>query len=175
MHLVHQLVTDLVEEEIHGALCASATYEVCALIHHLQRGYDLWRDCGDVGGGLVAVWVVVLCLGELTRSGCQRDWLRKQLRRTPLERLVVVFQQQHQADGLRRILESYSHFLTCYSDPAFRVNLETDVDTSETTPSAHPLYRQLRGNAEGLQDELVGFMLGQQGVWSDAFFRYLVL
>ncbi len=124
---------------------------------------------------LVACGALLLCLGELTRSGCQRDWLRKQLRRTPLERLVVVFQQQHQADGLRRILESYSHFLTCYSDPAFRVNLETDVDTSETTPSAHPLYRQLRGNAEGLQDELVGFMLGQQGVWSDAFFRYLVL
>ena len=89
--------------------------------------------------------------------------------------MLQVFQQHHQADGLRRILASYSHFLACYSDPAFRANLETDVDTSETTPAGHALYRQLRGNAEGLQDELVGVMLGQRGIWSDAFYRCLVL
>ncbi|MEE3369123.1 MAG: DUF294 nucleotidyltransferase-like domain-containing protein [Planctomycetota bacterium] len=124
---------------------------------------------------LVACGALLLSLGEMSRAGCQHDWLRKQLRCTPLERLVRVFQQYQQTEELQRILASYAHFLACYSDPAFRANLETGVGAREATPAAHPLYRELRGNAEGIQDELVRFMLRQHGVWSDAFFRCLIL
>ena len=124
---------------------------------------------------LVACGALLLSLGEVTRAGCQRDWLRTQLRSTPLERLVRLFQQYHQTDGLRRILASYAHFLTCYSNPTFRTDLETGVDSTDKTPAAHPLYRKLRANAEGIQDELVCFILRQHGIWSDAFFRYLIL
>ena len=124
---------------------------------------------------LVACGALLLSLGEMSRAGCQHDWLRNQLRCTPLQRLVRVFQQYQEVDGLQRILARYDHFLACYSAPAFRTDLKTGVGARETTPAAHPLYRELRGNAEGIQDDLVRFMLQRYGVWSDAFFRYLIL
>ena len=124
---------------------------------------------------LVACGALLLSLGEVTRVECQGDWLRKQLRCTPLERLICVFQQHGQTDALRRILTCYAEFFTCYGGTAFHADLETVVDLTEKTPTAHPLYRKMRENAEEIQDELVRFVLGQHGVWSDAFFRYLIL
>ena len=124
---------------------------------------------------LVSCGALLVSLGASTRAGQKEDWLRRQLRFTPLERLARVFQLHDQGGALSRILERYERFLDFYGNPSLRAELITPGGPPEGAPSDHPLYRSLRDNANQIQDELVRFVLARHGDWSDAFFRYLIL
>jgi hypothetical protein len=88
---------------------------------------------------------------------------------TPLERLGLVYEQNHD-HGFFRVIGFYNVFLSRLSDQKWRDNLNVGYDERYTRPE----FSEMKANSDALVAELIRFVFARRGQWSDRFFEYLL-
>lgn len=97
------------------------------------------------------------------------SFVRKHLALTPLERLGLVYKDNHDY-GFFRVIGLYNVFLSRVSDEDWRANLNVDYEHRYT----HPGFSEMKANSDALVAELLRFVFARRGQWSDRFFEYLI-
>jgi hypothetical protein len=119
---------------------------------------------------------LLMLLGECSRERQDKvTWLEKRLYLTPLERIALVY-SANQDTNFFRLAGFYDTFLGMLSKPDVRneLNGEQVQPGSYATRYQMRNYAILKANSDGLVAELIRFILGRRGVWSERFFEYLL-
>ncbi len=97
------------------------------------------------------------------------SFVRKHLALTPLERLGLVYESNHD-HGFFRVIGLYNVFLSRLSDEAWRAKLNVEYDQRYSLPE----FSEMKANSDALVAELLRFVFARRGQWSDRFFEYLL-
>ncbi len=97
------------------------------------------------------------------------SFVRQHLDLTPLERLGLVYKDNHDY-GFFRVVGPYNVFLSRVSDEAWRARLNVEYEHRYTRPE----FSELKANSDALVAELLRFVFARRGQWSDRFFEYLI-
>jgi hypothetical protein len=119
---------------------------------------------------------LLMLLGECSRERADKvTWLKNRLHLTPLERIALVY-AENQDTNFFRLAGYYNTFLAMLSDSGVRKELNGDQvkEGSYDTRYQMPCYATLKANSDGLVAELIRFILGRRGAWSERFFEYLI-
>jgi hypothetical protein len=128
---------------------------------------------------------LLMLLGEASK---ERDdkvfWLQQQLKRTPLERIAWVYEQNRDWN-FYKVLGPYNVFLSRLNQPEVRRGL--NFNPSDLTAPPHDSgensydrrysneeFSNLKANSDGLISELLRFVLARRGNWTERFFEYLI-
>jgi hypothetical protein len=119
---------------------------------------------------------LLMLLGQCSRERQDKvAWLKKHLTLTPLERIAVVY-SANQDTNFFRLAGFYDTFLGMLSKPEVRTELNRDQVQQGSYDARYQMrnYAILKANSDGLVAELIRFILGRRGVWSERFFEYLI-
>lgn len=119
---------------------------------------------------------LLMLLGECSREREDKvTWLKNRLNLTPLERIALAY-AENQDTNFFRLAGFYDTFLGMLSNPEVRneLNGEQVQPGSYATRYQMRNYAILKANSDGLVAELLRFILGRRGVWSERFFEYLL-
>jgi hypothetical protein len=119
---------------------------------------------------------LLMLLGECSRERADKvTWLKNRLNLTPLERIALVY-SANQDTNFFRLAGFYDTFLGMLNKPEVRneLNGEQVQPGSYATRYQMRNYAILKANSDGLVAELIRFILGRRGVWSERFFEYLL-
>jgi len=119
---------------------------------------------------------LLILLGECSREREDKvAWLKKRLTLTPLERIALVY-SANQDTNFFRLAGFYDTFLGMLSKPEVRNELDGDQVQLGSYDTRYEMrnYAILKANSDGLVAELIRFILGRRGVWSERFFEYLI-
>jgi hypothetical protein len=97
------------------------------------------------------------------------SFVRNHLALTPLERLGLVYKENHD-HGFFRLSGLYNVFLSRLSDEDWRTKLNVEYDHRYTLPE----FAEMKANSDALVAELIRFVFARRGQWSDRFFEYLI-
>lgn len=140
---------------------------------------------------LVMYGGLLMLLGECSRERENKvAWLTERLLLTPLERIALVYSENKDTNFFR-LAGFYDTFLGMLSQKEVRQEFEKstlgkiDPDQKEKGFTSHleiayedryksRNYAILKANSDGLVAELIRFILGRRGVWSERFFEYLI-
>ncbi len=119
---------------------------------------------------------LLILLGECSRERKEKvRWLRERLILTPLERIAWVY-SANQDTSFFRVADYYDTFLGMLSKPEERTEINGPHVQAGSYESRYSMrnYAILKANSDGLIAELLRFILGRRGVWSERFFEYLI-
>lgn len=119
---------------------------------------------------------LLMLLGECSRIRTDKvTWLKERLKLTPLERIALAYTENNDTNFFR-LAGFYNTFLEMLNRKEIReaLNGEHVKEGSYDTRYQNPEYSTLKANSDGLVAELVRFVLGRRGVWSERFFEYLI-
>ena len=119
---------------------------------------------------------LLMLLGECSRERQDKvSWLKKHLTLTPLERIAMVY-SANQDTNFFRLAGFYDTFLGMLNNPDVRTELNGDQVQPGSYDTRYQMrnYAILKANSDGLVAELIRFILGRRGVWSERFFEYLI-
>jgi hypothetical protein len=119
---------------------------------------------------------LLMLLGECSRERVDKvGWLKQRLTLTPLERIAWVY-SANQDTNFFRLAGFYDTFLGMLSKPEVR----NELNGEQVQPGSYATRYQMRNhailkaNSDGLVAELIRFILGRRGLWSERFFEYLL-
>jgi hypothetical protein len=124
---------------------------------------------------------VVMYAGLLALLGeCSKDredkvtWLRDRLMLTPLERLAWVYAANNDQSFFR-----VAGFYDCFLHLLNKRDVREELSIDPSGPSYARRYQlthfaALKANSDGLIAELMRFILGRRGSWTERFFEYLL-
>lgn len=124
---------------------------------------------------------LLMLLGEASKERQDKvSWLQKQLKKTPLERLAWVYEQNYDWN-FHRVIGSYNVFLSRLNDGEVRKALNFNPRDLTGNPD-HPYqdrytnleFVNLKANSDGLIAELLRFVFTRRGTWTERFFEYLI-
>ncbi len=119
---------------------------------------------------------LLMLLGECSRErGDKVAWLKKHLTLTPLERIALVYSVNEDTNFFR-LAGFYDTFLGMLSSADVRNELNGPQVQAGSYGNRYQMrnYAILKANSDGLVAELLRFILGRRGVWSERFFEYLI-
>ncbi len=119
---------------------------------------------------------LLMLLGECSREREDKvTWLENRLNLTPLERIALVY-SANQDTNFFRLAGFYDTFLGMLSKPEVRDELNGEQVQPGSYANRYQMrnYAILKANSDGLVAELIRFLLGRRGVWSERFFEYLL-
>jgi hypothetical protein len=119
---------------------------------------------------------LLMLLGECSREREDKvTWLKNRLNLTPLERIALVY-SANQDTNFFRLAGFYDTFLGMLSKPEVRDELNGEQVGPDSYDTRYQMrnYAILKANSDGLVAELIRFILGRRGVWSERFFEYLL-
>lgn len=127
---------------------------------------------------------LLMLLGEASKERSDKvSWLQEQLKKTPLERIAWVYEQNYDWN-FYRVLGPYNVFLSRLSKPEVRQNLNfnpsdlidphNDGENSYNQRYSNEEFSNLKANSDGLISELLRFVLARRGNWIERFFEYLI-
>lgn len=133
---------------------------------------------------LVMYTGLLMLLGEASKERNDKvSWLQNQLKRTPLERIAWVYEQNHDWN-FYKVLGPYNVFLSRLSKPEVRQSLNfnpSDLtaphnggENSYDRRYNNEEFSNLKANSDGLISELLRFVLARRGNWTERFFEYLI-
>jgi len=114
---------------------------------------------------------LLFLLGEASKYQGQDkiSFVRDHLALTPLERLGLVYENNHDR-GFFRVIGLYNVFLSRLSDEAWRTKLNVEYHDRYSLSE----FSEMKANSDGLVAELLRFVFARRGQWSDRFFEYLI-
>lgn len=114
---------------------------------------------------------LLFLLGEASKQQGEGkiSFVRKHLALTPLERLGLVYKDNHDY-GFFRVVGLYNVFLSRLSNVAWRERLNVEYEHRYTLPE----FSEMKANSDALVAELLRFVFARRGQWSDRFFEYLI-
>ncbi len=117
---------------------------------------------------------LLMLLGECSRTREKKvEWLKKRLTLTPLERIALVYAENGDTSFFR-VAGYYDTFLSMLNMETVREELNGAAVGSYEKRYEIRSYASLKANSDGLVAELLRFILGRRGVWSERFFEYLI-
>lgn len=97
------------------------------------------------------------------------DYILRQMRLTPMERIVGVYLENND-NNYPRILKIYDTFLSKLNVKETREILKVDYDDRYS----NPVYSELKMNSDYFMSELTRFVFSQRGNWTEHAFEYLL-
>jgi predicted nucleotidyltransferase len=119
---------------------------------------------------LIYAALLLLILNSSKMSPNKKEYLRKQVEFTPLERIAHVYEDNSDFN-FARVTEVYDLFLSKLQDDDVRSQLR-ELDYADRYSSRY--FTELKLNSQFLQSELTRFIIDNRPNWSPLIFEYLI-